>query len=245
MTTREGKMIRRASHALATSRNGETVVLDLKRGQYLTLNEVGGYVWERLASDTSVDSIVQTLRADFELPDTVSPADVGHDVSVLLDRLTAAGLIDHAARPSRRHGHKRDRRPLARPTHTLPSVLECTQLIAVIKLRLRFSGPGRTLRWIRRQVSPSTLSVAQQEMTVRDIERVVARACAWYPGRAECLERSLALLLLLVRRGITATFCMGVHPKPFTAHAWIEFRGTIVNDVPEYVERYARFPDIA
>jgi len=245
MPLSNGKTIRRVPHALSTSQNGETVVLDLKHGKYLTLNEVGGYVWDRLATDTSVDSIVQTLRNEFELPDSVTAADVGHDVAALVNRLTVAGLIDATARRSRPNNHNGYPRKIARPVHGLPTVIECLILIALIKLRLRLSGPDRALQWIRRDAITSALGIDQQKVIVRDIEKVVARACAFYPGRAECLERSLALLYLLVRRGVAATFCMGVHTNPFTAHAWIEFGGAIVNDLREHIEGYARFPDIA
>jgi hypothetical protein len=33
-----------------------------------------------------------------------------------------------------------------------------------------------------------------------------------------------------------------VRPYPFQAHAWIEYRGSVVNDLPEHVAQFARFP---
>ena len=68
-------------------------------------------------------------------------------------------------------------------------------------------------------------------------------AGALYPGRALCLEQSLALYYLLRRRGVPVRYCQGVQPYPFEAHAWVEYGGTPINDVIDHVTLFARFPD--
>ena len=69
----------------------------------------------------------------------------------------------------------------------------------------------------------------------------MALLCALYPGRAKCLERSLTLYRVLREQGVSVTYCQGVMTHPFAAHAWIEYQGAVLNDIPEHVGQYARF----
>jgi hypothetical protein len=61
--------------------------------------------------------------------------------------------------------------------------------------------------------------------------------------RATCLPRSLALWWLLRRRGIAADLRIGVRKEGgrFEAHAWTEWRGTVLNDGDDVGERFAVF----
>jgi hypothetical protein len=46
------------------------------------------------------------------------------------------------------------------------------------------------------------------------------------PGDTRCLARSLVLVRLLARRGLSCTFVIGVRTEPdFGAHAWVELDG--------------------
>ena len=55
-------------------------------------------------------------------------------------------------------------------------------------------------------------------------------ACAFYPKRTLCLQRSATLVKLLRRRGVDAHMMIGAQKLPFKAHAWVEADGVIVND---------------
>jgi hypothetical protein len=68
--------------------------------------------------------------------------------------------------------------------------------------------------------------------------RSVALAAAFFPGRALCLERSLTLWYVLRSRGVPVELCLGVQKFPFAAHAWVAYRGTPLNDVPEHVAHF-------
>jgi hypothetical protein len=75
-------------------------------------------------------------------------------------------------------------------------------------------------------------------------EYAVAMAAALYPGRAMCLERSLALFYFGRRAGIPLTYHHGVLPLPFSAHAWVEYEGHVVNDLQEYVLGFRPLPQV-
>ncbi|GAA3735229.1 branched-subunit amino acid ABC-type transport system permease component [Spinactinospora alkalitolerans] len=55
-------------------------------------------------------------------------------------------------------------------------------------------------------------------------------AARWFPGRAACLENSLAAVLtaLLLRRSLD--WCIGARLMPYAAHAWVEAGGRPVGE---------------
>ena len=125
----------------------------------------------------------------------------------------------------------------------VPSVLRAGFTICAVKLSLRLRGYGRTIQWIRRAVERVPADTSADVETVKAAEHAVAMAGALYPGRALCLEQSLALYYLLRRQGVAGKYSQGVQPHPFLAHAWLEYRGEPINDVAEHVKRFARLPD--
>lgn len=120
----------------------------------------------------------------------------------------------------------------------VPSILRSALTILVLKFLLRTRGYGWTLQWIRRGIDSRKESTSVQPGDIGAAERAVAMAGALYPGRALCLEQSLTLYLLLRRQGVPVKYRQGVQAYPFQAHAWVEFQGEPVNDVPEHVRHF-------
>jgi hypothetical protein len=125
---------------------------------------------------------------------------------------------------------------------TVPSLLRCGLMIALLKGALATRGLRWTLGWIRNCVVRVTLRPSSLE-SVHRVERRVALAAALYPGRALCLEQSLVLYYALRRQGIGAKYCQGIQPYPFLAHAWVEYEGGPINDFPEHVRQFGRLPE--
>ena len=127
----------------------------------------------------------------------------------------------------------------------LPHPVTCGVLVAASDLALRTLGLRRSVALARRLARRSRAAVADSgRPLVMETARRVATAAAFYPGRAQCLEQSLALFLLLRRRGIAADLKIGVKPFPFTAHAWVEHEGRAVNEVDDFVTKLAPFPTL-
>jgi hypothetical protein len=63
-------------------------------------------------------------------------------------------------------------------------------------------------------------------------------ACAFYPKRIRCLQRSAATVILLRRRGVLARMVIGAQVLPLKAHAWVEVADQVVNDKPYMYEIY-------
>jgi hypothetical protein len=125
---------------------------------------------------------------------------------------------------------------------TSPSLLTCFLTIVAVKIMLKWKGFGRTLQYLHRRLSVVAVAPGAHDALVRATERNVALMAALYPGRARCLEQSLALYWLLRRRGVPVEFAIGAQPYPFAAHAWVTYNGKPVNDLAEHVAWYLPLP---
>jgi hypothetical protein len=115
-------------------------------------------------------------------------------------------------------------------------------MIFALKVALRVCGFGSVMKWIGRRVQSIPATAWLDAEPVKVAERAVATAGALYPGRAFCLEQSLVLYYLLRRRGVAVKYCHGVTPRPFQAHAWLEYGGEVINDIAEHTKQFMRLP---
>ncbi|MFF6989147.1 lasso peptide biosynthesis B2 protein [Streptomyces sp. NPDC010273] len=101
---------------------------------------------------------------------------------------------------------------------------------ALLLIRLPLRSVSRTVTWTartwcRREATPEQASASLA---------AVRRAAWWYPGRAACLELSLATLGVLAltrRRGV---WCIGTADDPYRFHAWVEAQGVAIASPDEY-----------
>jgi hypothetical protein len=92
-------------------------------------------------------------------------------------------------------------------------------------------GLGRNFQRLHHTVTrwPVSNKIARPD----DIDRVceaVNYACAWYPKRALCLQRSAVTTCLLRTYGLGGQLILGAQRLPFKAHAWVEVEGRVVNE---------------
>jgi hypothetical protein len=67
----------------------EAVLLDLASERYFGLNAVGARTWQLLSTDPSAEAAFNTLLGEYE----VAPAQLEHDLLVLLKQLADDGLV--------------------------------------------------------------------------------------------------------------------------------------------------------
>ena len=77
-------------HVVAAAQGGRTVLLDVERGRYYTLDEVGGRIWGLLGEGSTCAAIVDALRREYD----VEASRVEADVASLLAQLRDAGLVE-------------------------------------------------------------------------------------------------------------------------------------------------------
>jgi hypothetical protein len=105
-------------------------------------------------------------------------------------------------------------------------------LLAWWRLSVRREGLDR---WIFQDTRPAEVSNLPNEADRRSTIRSAGwiNAAARYPRPwARCLQHSLALCLLLERRGFNTQLKIGVRKSggDLEAHAWVEYFGKVLND---------------
>jgi hypothetical protein len=241
---RPGVLAARALDAMA--------LYDPREERYLTLNPVATRIWELLSDGNLPVAIVESLSSEYDVPRDQVATDVTAQIaSFLRDQLIELGTIDHRtcaepgapAQSSGIGGNTAHSVAAVKAKVAMPSVLRCGVTIAWIKHLLRTRRFEGAIAWIRARVEHIPATAAAELEQVRELEYAVAMAGAFYPGRARCMEQSLALYLVARWQGVAVRYCQGVQLYPFQAHAWIEYQGQVINDVPEHVKHFARFPE--
>jgi hypothetical protein len=118
-----------------------------------------------------------------------------------------------------------------------------TQLILQSYLWLIVVGATMRFGTIRAVHKMATASKTRPQMhgqryTSDALCHAMDLACAFYPKRVLCLQRSAATLLLLRRHGWNAELVIGAQTTPFKSHAWVELNGAVVSDKPYMREMY-------
>ena len=75
-----------SEQTLSQELNGETVLLELSRGVYFGLDEVGTRIWQLLARGDSLDEIVAALVDEYEVSADAAAADLRALVGELEER---------------------------------------------------------------------------------------------------------------------------------------------------------------
>ena len=74
----------------------------------------------------------------------------------------------------------------------------------------------------RHETSPA---LGRQLHVGRRLAHAVTLTLRPLPTDVRCLSQSLTLLTMMERRDLHPTLVIGVRPRPFAAHAWIELEG--------------------
>lgn len=76
---------------------------------------------------------------------------------------------------------------------------------------------------------------------IAELAHIVNRG--YFCSRFACLAESLTLWWILLSYGISAEFRLGVRTitGPFESHAWVEYRGEVINDIRNINRIYEAF----
>lgn len=85
----EQSVLGRQDRVMMQEVEGESVLLDIDSGEYFSLNEVGGRVWELCDGSRSVAAIGEVLCTEYDVPPETAIADARE----LLESLAGAGLV--------------------------------------------------------------------------------------------------------------------------------------------------------
>lgn len=212
-----------APHVRSVTHGDRTVLLDLGRGKYYSLDEVGTRVWALLGNDTNVPNIAAYLSEEFDAPVEQIAADVDRLLQQLADEWRVIVLVAQPLPPIE------------------PSGVVCGLTLVMVTLGLRIIGLRRSLATAERLSRRVPPAAEPSPDFLANVVRKVATAAAFFPGRALCLEQALTLYLCLRRRGVAARLRIGAQPYPFAAHAWVEYHGALVGSSHDQVSQFVPF----
>ncbi|MEM1370413.1 MAG: lasso peptide biosynthesis B2 protein [Cyanobacteria bacterium P01_H01_bin.15] len=121
-------------------------------------------------------------------------------------------------------------------------------LLGLITLSLKGGGYRRTRQWLKGLAGTSDADGVNSDLPVKNICRQCAIARRNFPWNT-CLRGSLLLWFLLRCQGFESEICFGsayIDAK-FSAHAWVELGGRVLNDRPDIRSQYQVFacsPDL-
>ncbi len=100
------------------------------------------------------------------------------------------------------------------------------------------------LAWLTRGSHAFPASRAAEIALARAIAHIATATARHLPIRSNCLERSLALCVLLRRRGISAELRMGArkHAGRFEAHAWVAMDEIVLTEDGGARAEFSPFP---
>lgn len=124
-----------------------------------------------------------------------------------------------------------------------PGAPVCFATLVLMDVLARVIGLRRTFGLLRR-LTPEIPEPRNADAVIAETTHRLSVAAAFYPRRALCLEQSLALYLLLRRRGVRAELRLGVQPRPFYAHAWVEAGGIPISESADLPLTFAAFPSL-
>jgi hypothetical protein len=210
------------------------VLLDIQQGVCLGVNPVGATIWRMLKQECSTELIVERLCTDHrDVPRTLVACDVAEFIADLAAKrlliptqlMQRAGILNKLVafmqkNPSATQVHC----PTKRRRFLFGRAFLGLALFDLLRLAKDFGKSYALLRqWNVDQRIPTSDAVEQ-------VSKAVNYACAWYPKRVLCLQRSIVTTCLLRQCGIPARIVFGAQPIPFKAHAWTEVDGRAINE---------------
>lgn len=202
-----------------------TAVLDIRkgRGRWLHLDPISASLWLALTSGVPSNVAVDTLVTRWA-DRGVDPGRVRTDLTSVTDALNQAqltGLAERTPAPAgttivRIAGEQRTGR------HRAVAVTGLALSLALLRcapIRLAVTA-ARALGRIPRR--PATVDEAEA------VHAAVRRAARLWPGRAACLEESLATFIACAAAGRRVHWALGASFFPHGAHAWTEADGTVI-----------------
>jgi hypothetical protein len=92
-------------------------------------------------------------------------------------------------------------------------------------------------RLLARKASILPASRMGEAHDVVTLVHIVRRLSAlFYTSKDACLLDSFVLAEFLISYGYRPTLVLGVHTKPFLAHAWVQMDDCVLNDSMEYAQ---------
>lgn len=221
----------RPSPAVRWMRSGDIAfLLDLNSGKFLAFEAIAVLFWSAIIRGEGIERFTAQIADAYAVPPDRVAADLADFRSALIARNLLTATTPPPPVESESAATLGNPRRLAR----VPAFLHAATTLLRIRYALHQYGfrhaydvavSAAAIRpYSRHHRGWTSGSTSQIESLTRTFLRLYAVASR---GRnsTDCLPRSLALFVFLRERGINATHVIGLRPRPFVAHAWVEVEG--------------------
>lgn len=205
---------------------------------------VASVFWSSIVSCAAAEAAVQAAAARFDAP----PDRIRRDYQAFRRQCAAHHLLGDEAGtmpPLRRSTSPLPRRVRA----ALPMLLHAavTRLRVQAALRKGFNAAYQLAEAesdLRRDCANRFVTDGELMQLMRAFRRADG-AMIHRLGVRDCLPRSLALFLFLSERGVPASHVIGLSPRPFRVHAWVEVSGSALLEDGEQIAPFRRLAVLA
>lgn len=216
--------------------HGGVIILDAAKGQWLALNATAGDFWRVWSAGGDLEEGVRVVA---DRHPSISPERVRTDAERLVNELVGRGLLvigvtsaGNVAPPSPRPLPSTTGDETVMAESAVPSALWHVRwgrrglafcVLAVTCLVVRCSSFRIQLALVGGARRLGRRTAMFEEAT--EVVAAVGWAVRYYPGRAACLEQSLAAVLLAAAAGRQLDWWLGALTDPYRFHAWVEVEG--------------------
>src|SRR5579859_1363442 len=220
--------LRAAEHVQHRSEDhGAVLILDTNSGLWITLNPTAGAFWRNWQSGAGFEDVVVAIAAQYP---EVPVKSIRTDAEQLVHALISRGLIEMIPQDARAGTATDMAEPKTAAAGSHPRWYRVggalvALVVADLLVRCSFRLSFALVRASRRGWCREAATLPQGATNVA----AVSRAARYYPGRAACLEQSLAAVLLSAVRRRRLDWCLGSASAPYRFHAWVEAGGQPVD----------------
>lgn len=191
--------------------DGRFLFLDLEADRYYCLTTEGAAAFDRLRRRKG--DVADRLRLN--------------DCPVLSQVATAGGL----APCSLREGASQSVADARGTPLSWIEVVAAARCLAKMSARLRWRGLAGVVEDFARQ--KDRCGETGKLVQVERVATAFRRCGMLFDLRERCLVHSLAVAHRLLHQGVKPELVLGVKLGPFEAHAWVQWRGQLVNERPD------------
>ena len=130
-------------------------------------------------------------------------------------------------------------------------LLRSPLVFPLVYVRLRQGGFKQALLWVRPDAAKSSgLPPGEELQLARETSFALSVGLKYGVWKPNCLTRSVALAWFLRRKAVPCDIRIGVpgalnadNASDFTAHAWVETQGMVLNDSQQISQQYQPFDE--
>lgn len=219
------------NHVYSAFYGKQTVILDLKKDQYILLDESQSILFREILegkifsennsfAGTQPDQLNTLLKLDFFCPrDTPYPHPIPEQKNI-----EGMSNIDF-------------RSPVRKFNFNWKTLQALWVLIhANISVKCSFY---RTIKRIKKYQESKVDYRIPSQIEIDAMTETLCAACLLFPWKTKCLEWSIALATLCLKARFCCDLVIGVQTPPFYAHAWVECNGKVIADSQQLPNKMA------